>query len=162
MKPEELVTYCGIYGGTCARWEGYERFRELSALLAEWADSMGFRHWMPDTVDEFDYPNFRAGLGFFANKDSRLVCHRCCKGGDGYPECGLRKCCQARDVDLCFDCGEFPCDKTQIDPAMKKRAEQYRQLGPEAWLRQEVEKAGRGFEHHLGRFCHLRTSKELN
>jgi len=39
MKPEDLVCYCGVYGGTCARWEGYKGFREAALLLGEWCDA---------------------------------------------------------------------------------------------------------------------------
>jgi hypothetical protein len=162
MKPEGLITYCGVYGGTCARWQGYARFRELAALMVEWVDSMGFRHWMPGTVAEFDYTNFRAALGFFAKDGSWLVCHRCCRGGDGNPDCEMRKCCQARGADLCFECDEFPCEKTRIDPAMLQRAERYKQLGRTAWLQEQVERAAAGFELHIGKCCTIETSEEVN
>ena len=30
MKPEDLITYCGLYGGCCARYRGYTVFREAA------------------------------------------------------------------------------------------------------------------------------------
>ncbi len=36
MKPEDLITYCGVYGGACARWKGYKAFRNMVSALAEW------------------------------------------------------------------------------------------------------------------------------
>jgi hypothetical protein len=130
--------------------------------MVEWVDSMGFRHWMPEMIEEFDYTNFRAGLGFFAKEDSWLVCHHCCKGGDGNPDCEIRDCCQTRGVDLCFDCDEFPCSRTWIDPAMLRRARKYKQLGRAAWLQRQVEKATAGFEHHIGKCCTIKATKEAD
>jgi len=155
VKPEELICYCGVYGGTCARWQGHEGFRQLARLLGEWCDAQGFTHWMPGAVEEFDYAQFRKGLEFFAKDDSWLVCRKCCPGGDGYPECDIRKCCQERGHKVCFDCPEFPCPKAERRPGMVERGEEYRRLGAQRWLESQVKKAEQGFEHHIGRFVSL-------
>ena len=160
MKPDDLICYCGVYGGTCARWEGYEGFRQLARVLGEWCDCQGFTHWMPDAVQEFDYEEFRKGVEFFSKDDSWLVCHKCCVGGDGYPECDIRRCCQERGYTICFDCPEFPCAKAEQRPGMVERAEEYRRLGPGKWLQNQVRKAEQGFELHLGRYVSLRVGED--
>ena len=70
MNAEDMISCCGGFCGTCARSANYTAFREAAALLAELIDSHGFNHWMPDTVTEFDYNEFRKGLEFFADPDS--------------------------------------------------------------------------------------------
>lgn len=160
MKPEDLVCYCGVYGGTCARWEGYKGFREAARLLGEWCDAQGFTHWMPGAVKEFDYGEFRRGLDFFAKDDSWLVCRKSCPGGDGFPECDVRRCCQERGHKVCFDCPEFPCPIAVRRPGILERAAEYRRLGPEKWLAAQAAKAREGFELHLGRYVSIRVAEK--
>lgn len=148
MKPEDLITYCGVYGGTCARWCDSALFIRLAKALAEISDGHGFQHWMPKEVKEFDYNEFRKGLDFFGREDSWLVCRKCCKGGDSNPGCAIRKCCQQHEVDICFECSDFPCDTVKGNVRMIQYAAQYRKLGRNEWLQQQVEKAKQGFELH--------------
>ena len=155
MKPEDLITYCGVYGGTCARWCEYTVFRDLTSIFAEWVDAQGFQYFMPGCVKEFDYTEFRKALDFFSKKDSWLVCWKCCKGGDGRPDCEIRKCCKNHGLDVCFDCGEFPCDKVKEDTKMIERAKEYKRLGKDEWLQQEVEKAKQDFELHTGKYYRI-------
>lgn len=55
MKEEDLITYCGAYGGACARWYGYTKFRDIVALISEWVDAQGYQYWMPHETKEFNY-----------------------------------------------------------------------------------------------------------
>ena len=162
MKPEDLITYCGVYGGTCARWCEYTVFRDIATIFAEWVDAQGYQHWMPGWVKEFDYTEFRKALDFFSKKDSWLVCWKCCKGGDGRPDCEIRKCCENHGLDVCFDCDEFPCDKVKEDTKMIERAKEYKKLGKDEWLLQEVEKAERGFELHTGKYYQIWARRYLS
>ena len=150
MKDEDLVTYCGVHGGTCARWHGFTQFRKFAAYLAEIADGHGFQHWMPQAVKEFDYAEFRKGLDFFSRDNTWLVCRQCCRGGDG-PQCRIRDCCRQHGVDLCFECGEFPCDVVRDHSALLQRAKRYEELGRTEWLWEQVELASQGYEHHTGK-----------
>ena len=154
MKPEDLITYCGCYGGSCARWCGYTEFRHSARILAEWVDAMGCQYWMPTEVKEFDFTEFRKALDFFGGEDTWFVCRKCCRGGDSYPECPVRKCCVERGILLCFECDEFPCEKTQSLGGLVGRAEEYRELGREEWLRRQVEEAEQGFELHTKKYYH--------
>jgi hypothetical protein len=157
MNPEELITYCGVYGGSCARYAGFTAFRDAARLLAEIADSHGFQHWMPGEVEEFDYKEFRKGLDFFAIDDSWLVCAKCCKGGGvGPPNC-VRDCCIQHGVDICFECDEFPCKRVKGNAAILERAEEYFRLGREEWLRRAEERARQGFEFHTGKYYEVST-----
>jgi hypothetical protein len=160
MKPERLITYCGVYGGCCARYIGYRAFREAARLLAEIADSHGFKYWMPGKVKEFDYAEFRKGLDFFGRDDTWLVCRECCSGGGvGPPDC-VRDCCVEHGVDVCFDCDEYPCGRVEGDEAMLERGEEYHQLGQNEWLRRAEEKAVRGYEHHTSKYYQISIEQE--
>ena len=155
MKPEDLITYCGVYGGSCARWCEYTVFRDLANVLAEWVDAQGYQYWMPEYAKEFDYNEFRKGLDFLGNDNSWLVCRKCCKGGDGNPECEIRICCHNRKVDLCFECSDFPCERLKGNEIMLQRAREYKKLGKEKWLKKQMEEAKQGFELHTGKFYEI-------
>jgi hypothetical protein len=64
------------------------------------------------------YPAFAAMLEHFATES----CHGCrneiCKL---FKTCGVRPCHEARNVDFCFQCDEFPCDKTGFDENLRVR-----------------------------------------
>jgi len=148
MEPERLVTYCGLYGACCARYLGHRPFRQAAEIVAEICDAHGFHAWMPQVVTEFDYGEFRKGIEFFRRDDTWFVCEGCCKGGGGGPPDCVRKCCVERGVELCFECGEFPCARAAKDAALLARGEEYRRLGREEWLRRQIERAEQGYELH--------------
>ncbi len=159
MEPEDLITYCGGYCGYCSRWCENASFIYLATTLAELVDAHGFHYWMPGEVKEFDYTEFRKALDFFSKKDSWLVCQKGCKRGDGRPDCEIRKCCQKRGMDLCFDCDEFPCDKVKGNKEMIEMAKEYEELGEKEWLRQQVDKAKKGYEHHTKKYYQIWAHK---
>jgi hypothetical protein len=152
MDVRDLTTYCGGYCGTCARSSEYTAFREAAAVLAELADAHGFAHWLPQLVKGFDYAEFRKGLDFFADPGSWLVCKRGCRQGDGGPPFCVRQCCREHGVDLCFECVEFPCEKTAAFRDREQAAAEYRELGAAGWLRAQREKASQGHEAHTGKY----------
>jgi len=115
--------------------------------MAELADAHGFHYWMPSEVKEFDYEEFRKALDFF-RKDSWLICHKSCRFGNGRPECEIKSCCRKRGLDLCFECSKYPCAIVKNDKGIIERGKEYRKLGREKWLQQQVEKASKGYENH--------------
>jgi len=62
MEPTELITYCGGYGGHCARYIGYKAFREdsserkaLSHKNGKLKEPSSTRcRFLTDDVDEFN------------------------------------------------------------------------------------------------------------
>jgi len=157
MNPEALITCCGLYGGTCARWCEYQPFRETARILTEWLDSQGYQYWFDDFVEAGNYDNFRKTLDYFAQEKSWLVCHKCCQGGDGYPQCEIRRCCRQRNIPLCFECEDFPCEKVAGNAELLSRADEYFLLGRKAWLKKQMEKARRGFELHTKKYYTVRA-----
>ena len=64
-----------------------------------------------------NYPQFKELLDFLTQGN----CNGCRKGDSKYPTCGVAKCYQEKGVDFCFQCSEYPCDKTNFDPELKQR-----------------------------------------
>lgn len=154
MAPVDLLTYCGSYGGSCARYKVYKAFRTTANIVAEIVDSHGFQYWMSHKVNEFDYIKFRKSLELFRSENSWLVC-KCCKGGGGGPLDCPRECCIERLVDVCFECGEYICDEVKEDVEMLKVSEEYLELSRDEWLRRQEEKAQRGYENHAKKYYQI-------
>jgi hypothetical protein len=158
MKPDDLLTCCGTFCGTCARWREFTAFRQAAALLAEIVDAHGFRHWLPDVVRSFDYAEFRKGLDFFADDSSWLVCRNACREGSGGPPFCVRDCCKGHKADVCWDCPEFPCAQVKDNKQLMEGAAEYRELGREEWGRVRMEAAAKGYELHTGKCYRVTVS----
>ena len=161
MNARDMIRCCGGFCGTCARSTSYTAFREAAAILAELTDAHGFHHWMPDAIKEFSYNEFRKALDFFADPDSWLVCNNACKGSKNGPPFCVRECCKQHNIDICFECHEFPCDKVEPFEGIGEEAEEYRKLGREKWLHRQVEKAAQGFESHTGKYYQVSRSNTV-
>lgn len=64
-----------------------------------------------------NYPSFNKMLSYFAAPD----CTGCRQGACKYPNCGVADCYKEKGVDFCFQCDDFPCNKTNFDPHLEKR-----------------------------------------
>lgn len=80
-----------------------------------------------------DYPSFKRMLFYFSEPD----CDGCRQGTCKYPNCGVVQCYPQKKVDFCFQCDEFPCEKTNFDPHLKQRwirmNQRMREIGVEAY-----------------------------
>lgn len=80
-----------------------------------------------------DYPAFKQLLSYLAQGH----CVGCRRGTCLYPNCGVSTCYQGKGVDFCFQCDEFPCDRTNFDPHLERRwrqmNERMREIGVEAY-----------------------------
>ncbi len=64
-----------------------------------------------------NYPHFKELLNYFAEANCRG-----CRCGDGrYPNCVVASCVRRKGIDFCFQCDEFPCEKTNFDSHLEKR-----------------------------------------
>lgn len=164
MDSKDLVTYCGGYCGECALFSGFTALREAAFILGELIDTHGLQNWIPeawtpDAENKFDFAEFRKGLSFFSSPESWYICRECCKNGGGWPECPIRKCCRERELDICFDCGDFPCNKVEWNPRMIKRGDEYKKLGKDEWLCEREKNAKQGFELYTGKFYQVWAGK---
>jgi len=64
-----------------------------------------------------NYPQFKILLEYFTKGN----CAGCRKGDCRYPNCGVAKCYKTKKVDFCFQCDEFPCNKSNLDDDLKSR-----------------------------------------
>ena len=80
-----------------------------------------------------NYPQFKELLAYFSEAD----CEGCRSGQCKYRGCGVMQCYQEKGVDFCFQCDEFPCEKTNFDPDLKRRwiemNTRMQQIGVEAY-----------------------------
>ncbi|OGI00455.1 MAG: hypothetical protein A2Y25_11945 [Candidatus Melainabacteria bacterium GWF2_37_15] len=64
-----------------------------------------------------NYPQFEAFLQFL----TRVDCEGCRKNGCRFALCKVNECCKGKDIDFCYECEEFPCDKSGFPDELKKR-----------------------------------------
>jgi hypothetical protein len=63
------------------------------------------------------YQSFKEILDCFCD----VSCRGCRSGDCRYPGCGVSKCHTEKKIDFCFQCNEFPCEKSNLDDHLKKR-----------------------------------------
>lgn len=64
------------------------------------------------------YSDFKEMLDFFASENCRGCRREQCKLFKG---CGVRACHQEKDTDYCYQCEDFPCNKTGFDDHLHAR-----------------------------------------
>jgi hypothetical protein len=80
------------------------------------------------------YPDFKELLDYLASENCRGCRKEQCKL---FKTCGVRACHQEKHVDFCYQCEEFPCDKTNFDENLYK-----------AWLRINEIIKKKGIDHY--------------
>jgi hypothetical protein len=87
------------------------------------------------------YPDFKIMLEYFASENCKGCRKENCKI---FKNCGVRSCHQQKKIDFCFECEEFPCDKTNFDEDLKRRwiqlNERIRKVGIEKYYADTKEK----------------------
>lgn len=64
------------------------------------------------------YPDFQEILDYFASENCKGCRNEQCKL---FKNCGVRGCYQEKQIDYCFQCEEFPCNKTNFDEHLYNR-----------------------------------------
>ena len=87
------------------------------------------------------YPDFKIMLDFLAAENCRGCRKENCKI---FKKCGVRSCHQEKNLDFCFQCDEFPCDKTNFDEDLQNRwiklNERIRKVGIENYYNETKDK----------------------
>lgn len=115
---KQALAPCGLSCGKCFAYVDGE-IRRYSVKLREALGNFGiyakrFETLLDEPVFK-NYPQFKAMLDYLAAENCRGCRNEQCKL---FKECGVRKCHQAKQVDFCYQCEAFPCDKTNFDPAL--------------------------------------------
>jgi len=108
---KDLIAYCGLYCGDCFGYK--QKIADLARDLRKELRQSKFAK-TAESLSEVsffkvykDYPQCYEVLGAMV----RLRCKSCGAGG-GPPFCKMRKCCQKKGIDGCWQCDEFEtCDK---------------------------------------------------
>ena len=69
-------------------------------------------------VTLIDEPEFKTMLNYFTKVSCKGCREESCKL---FKDCGVKECYKIKGVDFCFQCKEFPCNKTNFDEHLKKR-----------------------------------------
>jgi len=123
-----LVGYCGL---NCAECFNYNKTvseasknlrRELRA--ARLKDSWGDVPWLGE------YESFKKTLDGLA----KLRCNDTCKGGSGNPWCAIRKCCQKKGIEGCWECPDTESCSKQKEMYLKN-VRRIKKVGIDAFMR---------------------------
>jgi len=87
------------------------------------------------------YPDFKIMLDYFASDNCKGCRNENCKL---FKRCGVRRCHQEKKLDFCFQCDDFPCNKTNFDEDLQKRwgklNERIRKVGIENYYSETKDK----------------------
>ena len=114
----ENLAPCGLSCRKCfANSQG-----EIAALSRQLQKRLGSFDVYAERFSAFfpgfqDYPPFKELLAYLAQGH----CDGCRRGTCLYPNCGVSTCYREQGVDFCFQCDEFPCQKTNFDPHLEGR-----------------------------------------
>ena len=85
------------------------------------------------------YPDFKEVLDYLASGNCEGCRNEQCRLFKG---CGVRVCHQQKQVDFCFQCDEFPCDRTNFDQGLNtvwvKVNEKIRKQGLETYCQDSM------------------------
>ncbi len=136
QSSEDLIAYCGLYCGECFGHEG--KIANLARDLRK--ELRGARF---DKISEAipfkafkNYGQCYEVLGALV----KLRCKKACRGGGANPACTIRKCCRKKELQGCWECGEFEsCKKldtleTGHGVAHIKNLRKLKKKGVEAFL----------------------------
>ena len=109
---------CGLNCGKCLFYADGE-IRDLSIKLKERLGIFG------PYADRFskgnavfgNYKEFSELLDFMTTVD----CRGCREGGCRLPGCNVNNCTSSKNIDYCFQCEEFPCEKSNLQGPLKDR-----------------------------------------
>ena len=112
-EDKDLIAYCGLYCGECINHKGEiaDLARDLRKKLRE-AKFDRVSRGLSKYFKEFNkYQECYEVLGAMV----RLRCKNACKNGGGPPFCKIRKCCQKKGYEGCWECEEFEtCKKLEF------------------------------------------------
>lgn len=134
-KESELIAYCGIYCRLCDYYTG--KIRDSARDLLKIVKSHSELKLFADTAKAFDFENFVKGLEWISNEIS--PCVGGCRGGGGWSDCPLRKCCIEGGVRFCYECNDFPREALKNFPKRVDELNEIKKMGLENWIKQKLE-----------------------
>lgn len=141
-EKKRYVSFCGSYCRTCDWFTGKIRktFQSSLAMLEQY----GFRKLLEGKVD---YENLRLGLQILANSTIDSGCKAEIARNRHEDRCRIRQCCAGKGLDLCSECGQFPCRLLKTNPGVMKfhcieNLYEIKEKGIEYWIDKQWQEYG--------------------
>ncbi len=127
---------CGLSCGSCLAYEGGPIQQLALSLGNELGDNFAAYAERFAAMDPVfgKYSDFRELLDYFG----RGSCSGCREKGCLFKDCKVTACVREKNVDYCFQCSEFPCDRHGMPAGLAERwqanNEKMKEIGPENWF----------------------------
>jgi hypothetical protein len=112
---KELVAYCGLYCGDCFGYQG--KVADLARDLRKELRAARFDK-TAEVLSEYSFFDVFKGYARCYEVLGALVKFRCkrgCRSGGGSPFCRMRRCCERKGIDGCWECDAFEtCEKLEF------------------------------------------------
>ncbi len=107
-----MIAFCGLYCGDCPMHQGKiaDLARDLRKELRKnkFAETSKGMSKIPFMKEFADYEKCYTVLGLMV----KMRCGKVCRDGGGNPFCKIRKCCEKKGIEGCWECDEFKeCNK---------------------------------------------------
>ncbi len=135
----ESLGYCGLCCKDCFFHKGEiaDLAKELRRKLREAKLNKNYLEFSKFAREFKDYPTCYNVLGAMV----RMRCRKMCRGGGGPPFCRIRRCCQDKGLEGCWECKDFEtCKKLDFlkpthGDAHIKNLRKIKKVGVEEFLR---------------------------
>lgn len=129
---------CGLNCRKCMGYSNGDIKKTCEVLQGLLGNFDGYAERFSDFLPVFEnYPAFKKLLTHFTQAD----CQGCRNGQCAFPNCRVAACHKEKGVDFCFQCDEFPCDKTGFDPDLERRwkemGHRMKEIGVEAYYEEK-------------------------
>lgn len=134
-ETKKYVSFCGSYCGVCASFTGKKQNAARKALSTVEKRKSEFQKLFADE-------DIREGIVQVLTKQASSLCPGC-KALVNNPKeayiCKIRQCCSGKNLDLCSECEDFPCETLVNHPTATglHSVENLREIegkGIESWL----------------------------
>jgi len=123
IKRDDILNALGACGVQCSKCFAYEQ-GDIQSHSSELKRLLGcFDVYAERFVTLLNEPRFKNYAPF---KDllqlfSEAGCRGCRQGECLFKDCGIIRCYRGKGVDFCFECEDYPCDRTNFDEHLKTR-----------------------------------------
>lgn len=112
---------CGLHCGRCFAFTDGDISNHSRQLKESLGDFDVYAARFVELLDEpvfLKYPDFKDFLAHLSSGSCNGCRAEQCKL---FKSCKVRTCSEAKNVDFCFQCNEFPCSQTGFDEHLYKR-----------------------------------------
>jgi hypothetical protein len=121
----EIIAPCGLNCAKClafAKGEIRKHSQTVLEMLGPNFDAYAERFTNMQPAFK-DWPGFKRMLSFLSTGS----CGGCRRSGCLFSACGVHTCVKSKNVNFCFECVEFPCNRHGLAPILEQRWRQNNQ-----------------------------------